>query len=265
LLKIELVINNTIMSTPKTKTKSTPTTPKSSKKNNTPKLMSLPKLSQIANVVTANEFNNNLDQIEDEIAVQDARITHLEHHMDTEDADYKASRPGIVNKIQIKLLNKYAKTPVYATNGDAGMDLFASETVTIVAKSQSRVVAGGIIPDSSGSLTEAPEGIPAVLNRKLVPTGVAMAIPVGYYGRIAPRSGLACKGITVDAGVIDAPYRGEIKVLIVNNSTEDKTFIRGAKFAQLILTKILDRPEFNVVEDLPNSDRGAGGFGSSGN
>ena len=106
--------------------------------------------------------------------------------------------------------------------------------------------------------------MPAILNRGLVPTGISMAIPVGYYGRVAPRSGLSCKGFDVGAGVIDAGYRGEIKVLMINNSTEKKTFYKGDKFAQLILTKILDRPILEEVTELPTSERGAGGFGSTG-
>ena len=101
-------------------------------------------------------------------------------------------------------------------------------------------------------------------NRKLVPTGIQMAIPVGYYGRVAPRSGLSCKGLDIGAGVIDAGYRGEIKILAINNSNKDFFVKRGERIAQLIVTKIADSPTLSVVDELPSSDRGASGFGSTG-
>jgi dUTP pyrophosphatase len=166
--------------------------------------------------------------------------------------------------ISIKLIHQNAKMPVIANSGDAAMDLFVSETTIIPAKCQDRVIIGGLIPDDSINLVVADEAIPAVLNRGLVPSGISIAIPPGYYARVAPRSGLSCKGFDVGAGVIDSGYRGEIKVLMINNSTESRTFEVGEKFAQLILTKIMDAPILVEVSDLPPSDRGNSGFGSSG-
>lgn len=242
----------------------TPVTPKSSKKDRIPMPITLPEQPEITNVVTITEFNDNLDSLEEDLDMFEARLAHLEHHMDTEDPEFKKSRPGIVNKIQVKLLNNHAKMPTIAKSGDAAMDLFASESTTIPATISKRVIAGGIVPDASINLVVVEKEIPAILNRKLVPTGISMSIPVGYYGRVAPRSGLSCKGFDVGAGVIDAGYRGEIKVLMINNSGEDKVFHQGDKFAQLILTKIMDKPILEEVEELSISERGAGGFGSTG-
>lgn len=147
-------------------------------------------------------------------------------------------------KIPVSLLVPSAKLPIRVTPGSAGFDLFASETVTILTGS-----------------------------RALVPTGIAMAIPPGYYGRIAPRSGLSVRtGLVVNAGVIDSDYRGEIKVLLQHswNSQphENVTLNAGERIAQIIIEKIGD---FDLVavppESLPMSYslRGTGGFGSTGN
>lgn len=242
----------------------TPGTPGSKKKHRKPTPLALQPAPNISNVVTAVEFNENLDSFENDMSVMEARVEHLEGHMDTMDPAYQASRPGVINRIPIKLLHRSAKMPVVAKSGDAAMDLFVSREITIPAKCTDRVVAGGLILDGSIGLNVAEKGIPAVLNRGLVRTDIALAIPVGYYGRVAPRSGLSNKGFDVGAGVIDSGYRGEIKVLMINNSTEDRTFHVGNKFAQLILTKIMDRPILEKVEDLPSSERGEGGFGSTG-
>ena len=159
--------------------------------------------------------------------------------------------------IPIKLLNKYATTPVYSKSGDAAMDLYSSEDVEIPPM------------DVSLKMSERPVGTRIVVteitldNRKLVSTGVQMAIPVGYYGRVAPRSGLSCKGLDIGAGVIDAGYRGEIKILAINNSNNNFCVLRGERIAQLIITKIAN-PVLEVVDELPPSDRGESGFGSTG-
>lgn len=102
------------------------------------------------------------------------------------------------------------------------------------------------------------------LERKLIPTGIALEIPEGYYGRVAPRSGLAVKfGIDTLAGVIDSDYRGEIRVLLINFSQEAASFAAGERIAQLIIEKA-ETSDYAWSEDLEDTARGAGGFGSTG-
>lgn len=129
--------------------------------------------------------------------------------------------------------------PSYAKAGDAGADLVAREGVLLKA-------AGG---------------------RAAVPTGIAMALPDGYAGFVQPRSGLASKhGVTmVNApGLIDSGYRGEVRVLLINlDPTEDYEVHRGDRIAQLVIQRV-EQAEFRLVDELPASDRGAGGFGHSG-
>ncbi|KAK6513714.1 Deoxyuridine 5'-triphosphate nucleotidohydrolase [Arthrobotrys conoides] len=135
----------------------------------------------------------------------------------------------------IKKLNDKARAPKRGSAFAAGYDLYASED-TVVPK-------GG---------------------KALVETGLSMAVPDGTYGRIAPRSGLASKNfIDTGAGVIDADYRGPVKILLFNHSDVDFEIKEGDRVAQLILERIYT-PEVAVVEDLEASVRGAGGFGSSG-
>lgn len=100
--------------------------------------------------------------------------------------------------------------------------------------------------------------------RVLAPTGIAVAIPSGHYGRIAPRSGISFKqGVDVLAGVIDSDYRGELKVLLLNTDRMTHIFRRGDRIAQLILEKIsIEDPV--EVQDLDDTARGAEGFGSTG-
>jgi dUTP pyrophosphatase len=129
--------------------------------------------------------------------------------------------------------------PAYARAGDAGADL--------VARADHVLVAGG--------------------GRALIPTGVAVAIPDGYAGFVLPRSGLALRhGVTClnTPGLIDAGYRDELKVLLVNTDpTEDYRVERGDRIAQLVIQRI-EQAEFTVVDELDASDRGLGGFGHSG-
>lgn len=129
--------------------------------------------------------------------------------------------------------------PAYAEAGDAGADLLAREGVLLKA-------AGG---------------------RAAVPTGIALALPDGYAGFVQPRSGLASKhGVTmVNApGLIDSGYRGEVHVLLVNlDPTHDYEIRRGDRIAQLVIQRV-EHAEFRLVDELPPSDRGAGGFGHSG-
>jgi dUTP pyrophosphatase len=102
--------------------------------------------------------------------------------------------------------------------------------------------------------------------RCLMPTGVAVAIPAGYAGLVTPRSGLAVRqgvGVVNSPGLVDSGYRGEIKVILVNHGSQPVAFRRGDRIAQLVITAVA-APEFVEVEDLPDSDRGAGGFGSTG-
>lgn len=139
-------------------------------------------------------------------------------------------------KIEIRLAGLNAKVPTQAKKYDAGYDLYSIDTVNI----------------DPGE-------------RKLINTGVVMAIPEGYYGRIAPRSGLAWKrGIDVLAGVIDASYRAPIGVLLLNTSKTDSFHVeQGDRIAQIIIEACHD-VEFSVVEELNETDRGTGGFGHSG-
>jgi dUTP diphosphatase len=100
--------------------------------------------------------------------------------------------------------------------------------------------------------------------RSLVRTGLAVAIPEGCYGRLAPRSGLATKnGLDVLAGVIDADYRGEIQCLLYNTSDEVVELPAQTRICQLIIEKIIT-PTPLLVDDLTNTTRGSGGFGSTG-
>lgn len=131
--------------------------------------------------------------------------------------------------------------PAYETALSAGMDLRAA-------------VAEG------GALTLAPG------ERTLVPTGLTIALPPGYEAQVRPRSGLALKhGITClnTPGTIDADYRGEVKVLLVNLGAEPFSIQRGERIAQLVIAPVT-RGYWRVVEALSPSDRGAGGFGSTG-
>lgn len=113
------------------------------------------------------------------------------------------------------------------------------------------------------------EDAPMVLKvgeRALVPTGFCMALPAGYEAQIRPRSGLAYKhGLTClnTPGTIDADYRGEVKVLLINHGQEAFTINRGERIAQMVIAPIT-QPDFELVSDLSETDRGAGGFGSTG-
>ncbi len=129
--------------------------------------------------------------------------------------------------------------PDYATALSAGMDLRAAITDPL------DIVPGG---------------------RVLVPTGLAIALPQGYEAQIRPRSGLALKyGITVlnTPGTVDADYRGEISVILVNAGTEIFTVTRGMRIAQMIVAPFA-QVSWEPVEDLPESSRGVGGYGSTG-
>lgn len=133
-----------------------------------------------------------------------------------------------------KLISK-ARLPILGSENAAGYDLHASED--------------GLVP---------------ARGKTLIGTGLAMAIPVGNYGRIAPRSGLAAKhSIDVGAGVIDADYRGEVRVLLFNFSDKDFAVTEGDRIAQLIIEKYTPT-QLVEVDDLDDTARGQGGFGSTG-
>lgn len=141
-------------------------------------------------------------------------------------------------RVQIKILDESLPEPRYATQGDAGADLYAAEGVSL----------------GPGA-------------RAAVPTGIAVAIPEGYAGLVLPRSGRALKeglGLANAPGLIDSGYRGEVKVVVVNLDPSSHIDIRrGDKIAQLVVQKV-ESAEWNVVDELPGSTRGEGGFGSSG-
>ena len=142
--------------------------------------------------------------------------------------------------MKIKVINKSKhELPSYATNAAAGMDLRANLDESILIKS---------------------------LERTLVPTGLFIELPVGYEAQIRPRSGLAFKnGVTVlnSPGTIDADYRGEIKVILVNLYKEDFIINDGERVAQMVIAKH-EQAEWIEVEQLIETDRGAGGFGHTG-
>lgn len=99
---------------------------------------------------------------------------------------------------------------------------------------------------------------------KLVDTGIGITVPDGTYGRVAPRSGVSTKGISVNAGVVDKTYTGPVKVLLVNHGDTDFIIKEGDRIAQLLLEKIVEECNVVQVDELKESVRGDGGFGSSG-
>ncbi len=142
--------------------------------------------------------------------------------------------------MQVKIINKSNHPlPSYSTNHAAGVDLRANITEPIVLKS---------------------------LERKLVPTGLYIQLPVGYEAQVRPRSGLALKkGITVlnTPGTIDADYRGEIGVILINLSNTDVIIENGERICQMVVAKH-ETADWIEVDVLDESDRGAGGFGHTG-
>jgi len=138
-------------------------------------------------------------------------------------------------ELRIMKLDESAILPSKANQSDAGYDLYALEDCII----------------QSG-------------HRGLVRTGIAMAIPLSHVGLIWPRSGLAIKaGLDVLAGVVDSGYRGEICIVLQNHSNSDYTIRAGDRAAQILIQKV-SSVKINVVDHLDSSDRGDGGFGSSG-
>ena len=142
--------------------------------------------------------------------------------------------------IKIKVVNRgHQQLPAYATPQSAGMDLRANIEEAFTLKP---------------------------LERKLVPTGLFISLPEGYEAQVRPRSGLALKhGITVlnTPGTVDADYRGEVGVVLVNLSNEPFTVEPGERIAQMVIAKH-EQADFVVVEELDETERGAGGYGHTG-
>lgn len=142
--------------------------------------------------------------------------------------------------MKVKIINHSQNPlPKYETDGSAGMDLRANldESVTLLP-----------------------------LERALIPTGLFIELPGGYEAQVRPRSGLAAKrGLTMlnSPGTIDSDYRGEIKCIVVNLSNETQTIEPGERIAQMIIARY-ERVSWEEVETLEESERGAGGFGSTG-
>lgn len=140
-------------------------------------------------------------------------------------------------KVAIQKLRPHAVMPDYAHPEDAGVDLYAAEDRTLKPG-----------------------------ERSLVPTGIAAAIPDGYEGQVRPKSGLALRhGLSIvnTPGTVDAGYRGEIGVLLINLGQETVQVRRGQKIAQMVFTKV-ERAKLEVVNRLDETRRGSGGFGSTG-
>eukprot|EP00039_Didymoeca_costata_P019868 m.339217 g.339217 ORF g.339217 m.339217 type:complete len:153 (-) comp18712_c0_seq1:154-612(-) len=139
------------------------------------------------------------------------------------------------NKLRVKKLSENAYLPERGSTAAAGYDLRSAHDDVIPAQ-----------------------------GKTIAKTDLAIAIPEGHYGRVAPRSGLAAKHfIDTGAGVIDADYRGNVGVVLFNHAKTDYKISKGDKVAQLILEKI-STPDIVEVEELDETERGAGGFGSTG-
>lgn len=142
--------------------------------------------------------------------------------------------------IKIKVVNRgHQPLPQYATPQSAGLDLRANISEPVVLRP---------------------------MERKLIPTGLYIALPEGYEAQVRPRSGLALKhGITVlnSPGTVDADYRGELGVLLINLSTEDFTVNGGERIAQMVVARC-EQGEFVAVEELDATERGTGGYGHTG-
>ena len=139
--------------------------------------------------------------------------------------------------LPVKRLDPAVPLPAYAREGDAGLDLHAAHDLTLA-------------PGARG----------------IVGTGLAVAIPAGYAGLMLPRSGLALtQGLTIlnTPGLVDSGYRGEMKVLLVNHGEKSVTVERGQRVAQLVIQRV-EHVQPTEVSELPASERGTGGFGSTG-
>jgi len=137
--------------------------------------------------------------------------------------------------LNFKRLDERATLPTRGSAASAGLDLYSIEDLSIAPR-----------------------------QRVLARTGISVAVPVGFYGRVAPRSGLAVKnGLDVLAGVIDADYRGEVRCALLNTGDDAIDLPAGSRLCQLIIEQIIT-PVPEWAEDLDETARGAGGFGSTG-
>ena len=142
--------------------------------------------------------------------------------------------------MKIKIVSKSGRTPIYGTSQSAGFDLPA------------------YLPEGSIVLEKG--------KRMLVPTGIFIELPCGYEAQVRARSGLAIKngiGLVNGIGTVDADYRGELKVLMINWGDEDFTINDGDRIAQVVIAKH-ERAEFELCEELGETERGSGGFGHTG-
>lgn len=140
-------------------------------------------------------------------------------------------------KISVKRLDRELPVPAHSHSGDAGVDLYTAIDFRLQPN-----------------------------ERLLVPTGLAVAIPEGYVGLVCPRSGLAIKkgiGVVNGPGVVDAGYRGEVKVALINHGLDEVEFARGSRIAQMLVMPVVVQ-DLIEVDELPATDRGTGGFGSTG-
>ena len=149
----------------------------------------------------------------------------------------------ILPSLRIARLHPNAVLPTYGSDGAIGLDLYALTDILHGEFKEYRIRPGA---------------------RVMVHTGISMAIPEGYYGRVAPRSGLALNhGIDVLAGVIDSDYRGEVNVILQNLGINEFVVKGGNRIAQLIIERA-DRLSVCEVDSLDDTARGAGGYGSTG-
>ena len=142
-------------------------------------------------------------------------------------------------KVLIKRLSKQVSLPKYETNGSSGMDLGANINDSLIIEPSKTVI---------------------------IPTGLALSIPKGYEAQIRPRSGLAAKNkisVLNTPGTIDADYRGEIKVILINLGSEPFKVKKGLRIAQIVICPIV-KAQLQEVDDLNKTERGDGGFGSTG-
>ena len=137
-------------------------------------------------------------------------------------------------KIKIKKLHPDAVIPKYAHETDAGMDIYSCEELVVKPK-----------------------------HRALVKTGISMDFPKGYVALVWDKSGMATKGLTALAGVIDSGYRGEYKILLLNVGSKDFKIEKGQKIAQILIQPVVSG-KIEEVEELDERSRGKGGFGSTG-
>lgn len=139
-------------------------------------------------------------------------------------------------KVKFKKLNPAAQVPAYKTVGAAGCDVYSVSDVTIAA-----------------------------MGIAFVPLGFSVEVPEGYECQVRPRSGLASKGITVfnSPGTVDSDFRGEMKVLLFNCIPQPVTLYTGERIAQLVFAPV-EQAEFEIVQELSETERGAGGWGSTG-